>query len=650
MSLTEPSLAAPSSNSSSPTSATCPDPENTGNSSPRQMSAIEQTVTSLLKSTKQLLMSLTDWSVGTTTSGSVLEAYDLLSLDFNQASQAFEAAAMSMTDLASVPAQLLESLREALSQQPTALDAHLPAIRDIILQLLKGLKRKQACLRERTETEAIMPRSADRQTRAPLSPQPSVRPLPTPTNSSEQSNLARRSSVRRSVQRETEPKRPQDMVKMSLFLGLGDHVKKVNFEGVVSFEGLRVLFLETFNSIDTVSMLKIRDPATLIMYELEDLEDVKPNSYLSMSLAQTQAQAQGQGQGQGQSQNQSQEPNSDKTISQCLTQAIQSMERAILTELRVNRGPHQIENTKSVDPEPMVSTTGAVNRIKDQQEEIQRLKRDLAVLRQVFREYKHEASKVLGDLQRAAEKLKTSQTLLFRPPRTLIDQTRQRSEEAAVELGRRLEELQDTIDELKLDVTQRKCRPSAAQLDYCKNEVRLIGERRRELAQQLQTFKPMWKKTWEEELRTIVKEQGFLKEQESVLMDMEEDHGAVVQVLEQLQKVTEIQRKHSLTQAPPLHVPLRTTDTTKVMSSVLEQVASVQVDSSRRVKALEQAEKFRARELANRIDAFEEELVTFVDSKKLKRTGGPEEIDRQRQQKNAAMLKEMFGESSRTSQ
>ncbi|KAL0096580.1 actin interacting protein 3-domain-containing protein [Phycomyces blakesleeanus] len=649
------------------------------------MSAIEQTVTSLLKSTKQLLMSLTDWSVGTTTSGSVLEAYDLLSLDFNQASQAFEAAAMSMTDLASVPAQLLESLREALSQQPTALDAHLPAIRDIILQLLKGLKRKQACLRERTETEAIMPRSADRQTRAPLSPQPSVRPLPTPTNSSEQvktftsthqnqnqntstntninpnpnpdTNTNTTANVNPSINSTTHNNHfnnnnnnnnnnnhnngedrwdALDMVKMSLFLGLGDHVKKVNFEGVVSFEGLRVLFLETFNSIDTVSMLKIRDPATLIMYELEDLEDVKPNSYLSMSLAQTQAQAQ--------------EPNSDKTISQCLTQAIQSMERAILTELRVNRGPHQIENTKSVDPEPMVSTTGAVNRIKDQQEEIQRLKRDLAVLRQVFREYKHEASKVLGDLQRAAEKLKTSQTLLFRPPRTLIDQTRQRSEEAAVELGRRLEELQDTIDELKLDVTQRKCRPSAAQLDYCKNEVRLIGERRRELAQQLQTFKPMWKKTWEEELRTIVKEQGFLKEQESVLMDMEEDHGAVVQVLEQLQKVTEIQRKHSLTQAPPLHVPLRTTDTTKVMSSVLEQVASVQVDSSRRVKALEQAEKFRARELANRIDAFEEELVTFVDSKKLKRTGGPEEIDRQRQQKNAAMLKEMFGESSRTSQ
>ncbi|OAD77314.1 hypothetical protein PHYBLDRAFT_97149, partial [Phycomyces blakesleeanus NRRL 1555(-)] len=638
---------------------------------------IEQTVTSLLKSTKQLLMSLTDWSVGTTTSGSVLEAYDLLSLDFNQASQAFEAAAMSMTDLASVPAQLLESLREALSQQPTALDAHLPAIRDIILQLLKGLKRKQACLRERTETEAIMPRSADRQTRAPLSPQPSVRPLPTPTNSSEQvktftsthqnqnqntstntninpnpnpdTNTNTTANVNPSINSTTHNNHfnnnnnnnnnnnhnngedrwdALDMVKMSLFLGLGDHVKKVNFEGVVSFEGLRVLFLETFNSIDTVSMLKIRDPATLIMYELEDLEDVKPNSYLSMSLAQTQAQAQ--------------EPNSDKTISQCLTQAIQSMERAILTELRVNRGPHQIENTKSVDPEPMVSTTGAVNRIKDQQEEIQRLKRDLAVLRQVFREYKHEASKVLGDLQRAAEKLKTSQTLLFRPPRTLIDQTRQRSEEAAVELGRRLEELQDTIDELKLDVTQRKCRPSAAQLDYCKNEVRLIGERRRELAQQLQTFKPMWKKTWEEELRTIVKEQGFLKEQESVLMDMEEDHGAVVQVLEQLQKVTEIQRKHSLTQAPPLHVPLRTTDTTKVMSSVLEQVASVQVDSSRRVKALEQAEKFRARELANRIDAFEEELVTFVDSKKLKRTGGPEEIDRQRQQKNAAMLKEMF--------
>ncbi|KAI9023076.1 actin interacting protein 3-domain-containing protein [Phycomyces nitens] len=618
----------------------------------KQMSAIEQTVTGLLQSTKQLLMSLTDWSVGTTSSESVLEAYDLLSLDFSQASQAFEAAAMPMTDLASVPGQLLDCLREALGQPPTALDTHLPAIRDIILQLLKGLKRKQACLRDRSGTEAIMPRSPDRQTRAPLSPQPSVRPLPTPTNSSEQktstsnnnnspnnngedrwdalvalkqqSNLARRSSVRRSVQRE-ETKRPQDIVKMNLFLGIGDHVKKVKFEGVLGFEGLRMLFLETFNSIDTVSMLKIRDPTTLIMYELEDLEDVKPNSYLSMSL---------------------QEPNDIKAVSQCLTTAIQSMEKAILSELRVNGGHNQIKSVKSVQRDQQIPTASAVNRIKDQQEEIQGLKRDLAVLRQVFREYKHEASQVLGQLQKAGEQLKTTQTL-SRLPRTLIDQTRQRSEEAATELTRRLEELQDTIDELKLDVTQRKCRPSVAQLDYCKEEVRLIEEQRRGLVQQLQSFKPVWKKTWEEELRTIVKEQGFLKEQENLLMDMEEDHGAVVQVLEQLQKVTEIQRKHSLTQNP-FHLS-RTTDTTKVMSSVLEQVAAVQVDSSRRVKALEQAEKFRARELANRIDAFEEELVTFVDSKKLKRTGGPEEIDRQRQQKNAAMLKEMFEESSRTS-
>jgi hypothetical protein len=61
------------------------------------------------------------------------------------------------SDLLGIPEDLKLCLGAALVQNPSDLQCHLPSIRDTILQLLQGLKRKQALLHERSSTVRTSP-------------------------------------------------------------------------------------------------------------------------------------------------------------------------------------------------------------------------------------------------------------------------------------------------------------------------------------------------------------------------------------------------------------------------------------------------------------------------------------------------------------
>ncbi|KAH0537389.1 hypothetical protein GP486_008830, partial [Trichoglossum hirsutum] len=125
----------------------------------QQLSQIEKSVTHLLVATKQLLETLTQWSRQTATEGEVSDVYVRLGYEFNIACRAFTAIGVETADLGNVPDALRSVLEETLSQDasPKSLDQHLPHIRDIIINLLHGLKRKQQKLREKQARDAIQP-------------------------------------------------------------------------------------------------------------------------------------------------------------------------------------------------------------------------------------------------------------------------------------------------------------------------------------------------------------------------------------------------------------------------------------------------------------------------------------------------------------
>lgn len=115
------------------------------------LSQIEKSVTHLLVATKQLLETLTQWSRGTATDTQVSDVYVRLGYEFNMACRAFTAINVDTSDLGNVPESLRHILEATLSQEASteSLEKYLPRIRDIIINLLHGLKRKQQKLRQK---------------------------------------------------------------------------------------------------------------------------------------------------------------------------------------------------------------------------------------------------------------------------------------------------------------------------------------------------------------------------------------------------------------------------------------------------------------------------------------------------------------------
>ncbi|EOO01875.1 putative actin interacting protein 3 protein [Phaeoacremonium minimum UCRPA7] len=127
----------------------------TSSNSAVPLSQIEKSVTHLLVATKQLLETLTQWSRGQATDTQVSDVYVRLGYEFNMACRAFTAINVDTSDLGNVPELLRNILEATLSQEASveSLEKYLPRIRDIIINLLHGLKRKQQKLRQKQARE-----------------------------------------------------------------------------------------------------------------------------------------------------------------------------------------------------------------------------------------------------------------------------------------------------------------------------------------------------------------------------------------------------------------------------------------------------------------------------------------------------------------
>ena len=161
----------------------------------------------------------------------------------------------------------------------------------------------------------------------------------------------------------------------------------------------------------------------------------------------------------------------------------------------------------------------------------------------------------------------------------------------------------------------------------------------------------MWKKTWSEELQNIVEEQGFLSHQEEFLEDLVEDHKALTEVYGHVEKVINLRnstRSHGLRTRAFRPPPPEEGHTG--LGTVMLEIKGAAIDSDKRMEAIEANRKARMKELNSQSDEFQEELSGFVNGKKLKMTGGAEEVERVRQKKNDNTLKAMFSPQPLTAQ
>lgn len=281
--------------------------------------------------------------------------------------------------------------------------------------------------------------------------------------------------------------------------------------------------------------------------------------------------------------------------------------------------------------------------LRTQFDEVQNLRRDLGIMRQLYTDFMKNTKESLGTLRTQTQSVKQLATANVGGARGYIDSGKTNLDTRSQNILTKVEILQDTVENVKEDVIKRHITPKPHLFKAIKADIDKAAVELESLKEHIKTIKPMWKKTWEEELQNIVEEQQFLNHQEEFLGDLIEDHKAVLEVYGHVEKIISIRgtgpvrlRKTGGFKPPPPE------EGHTGLSTVMFEIRGASVDSEQRLKAIAANQKNREKDLATRSDEFQDELTGFVGGKKLKMTGGAEETERVRKLRDEMTLKAMF--------
>lgn len=294
--------------------------------------------------------------------------------------------------------------------------------------------------------------------------------------------------------------------------------------------------------------------------------------------------------------------------------------------------PSSTEPITAAVPSKVIST------LKAQRDQVVALRQEIGVVRQVYSDFVAQTRSALLDLKTQTGRVQALAATKVSSSRAFIEAGKSKLENESSELVVRGDDLQDAIDQMRSDIMNRKIRPRPAQLAEVASTLRSVNEAREDLVKWLSSVKQSWKSTWEEELQTICAEQQMVDSHEKLLHELEDDLSEASSVLKAIQQVAD-SFKHAKGRN---YVPPPVADDHQGLTTVMLEVKGLQPDPSKRLEAIERAEKARLSELANRKDDFADELDGFVSGQKLKKTGGVEETERVRQVRNEATLKAMF--------
>ena len=500
---------------------------------------------------------------------------------------------------------------------------------------------------------------------------------------------------------------PSDSSKITVFLQLGREVKKVSIEPGLSFSSLRVLFVDKFSynpGLENFPAIYIRDPSSGVQYELEDMDEVKEKCLLSLNIermyylalevtySHLTALDQIKQHIDAQISTLSQDlkelrmavasrpspavlpnltassplaestPIANRPTDRQFQQIARRLSRFVSTPN--SSGYNQSSNISMSSPtipilpqmtgqslQPQMTggsilsdySSRVVTDLKTQFDEVQHLRRDIGIMRQLYTEFMKQTKDSLGSLRSQTQNVKQLANANIGGARAFIDSGKTKLDVRSQNVLTEVEKIQDTVEGLKDDVLKRHITPKAQYMKNTKKDLDIVGKELNALKEHIQTIKPMWKKTWEEELQNIVDEQQFLTHQEEFLGDLVEDYKAVMEVYGHVEQVIGIRGSTSgKPRGRSFRPPVSGEQNGGLSSVMLEIRGAAQVDPETRLKAIEANQKNREKELATRSDELHSELNDFVGQKRLKMTGGAEEAERVRQRRNDMTLKAMF--------
>ncbi|KAI9892262.1 MAG: Bud site selection protein 6 [Vezdaea aestivalis] len=493
--------------------------------------------------------------------------------------------------------------------------------------------------------------------------QPILKPLP--------SDPSAQSSHSRTLPADRSPSpSPQQTTELTLFLQYKSKVKKFvlpNGYAELTFPRLQLAFIEKFawnthsNGVELPDIY-VQDSVSGIRHELEDLSDVKDRSVLVLNVEVLDEVKKHFDDGLTSIRTTLDAVRSTVESQQASLQRVSDRQQDTAKDMaRIAATPTPSTRTSALGPIPSKPAQALPAAHLD---EVQSLRRDLAVMRQTYSGFVSDLDASMGEIRKRAGLVRTTAVKVSVPAtegaagRAYLNSGREAVVKQSASIVERAEDLQDIVEDLRRDVVTRGVRPLPRQLETVGRDIATLNLDLRRFNDHLSKEKPVWSKIWEAELAQVCDDRKELDIQEEIYADLEADLANAAEVFALVEQHT----KQLLTEGAPLNSasqpggqsslrstsrtlpPLSTSaDPHAAKEGVLGEVRALSVNHENRLEAIERAERNRQRELESRRGGeFQKELGSFVDEGKLKKTGGAEETERRRKAKDDSIRKEVW--------
>ncbi|KAM9890707.1 hypothetical protein OXX79_011243 [Metschnikowia pulcherrima] len=430
-----------------------------------------------------------------------------------------------------------------------------------------------------------------------------------------------------------------------IFLRIGDKTKKAYTQFPMTLAALRLLFVEKFAySPKTASFpeIYVLDPRTNVSYELEEYsveEEIKTGSLVLLKAASPQEESFKDLEESVHGLN----SRMDSLASEVVQQVRSAIESApISAQIAPAASSTGVEVTKESDEKLAARNAALTTALKDLQQE-------LKLVRTVSNAREASIQELTAIMQGEIVALKEACLEESSPNknRSFMEESYSKLSEDSDTLLTRVDDLQDMMEALRKDVAQRGVRLGVKQLKTTQKEIGDVKSQLSGLIDYIRDGKPTWKKIWESELDKVCEEQQFFNLQDDLTRDLDEDIRKIEETFDLIEKCSVHQSKQSSKKnvfASRMMLPDPGESVLNLRDAVLSEVVALKPDHEGRLDAIAKAERMRERERnIQNLDQFQEELGDFVDEKKLKSSGGIEELEKRRQQQDAENLKCSFG-------
>lgn len=431
--------------------------------------------------------------------------------------------------------------------------------------------------------------------------------------------------------------------KLSIYLQFGRRIKKCRLESSnLTISAIRLLFVNKFSytheepfpeiyiqdiqsgvkyELDEDALARDVQSGTLLCLNVKDVDDVKTHlqeslATLSKHLIEINSKVVSNSQG-------------IEIISQMQKGFQESCKKSFVE-------PKVSQNAKLPDIPPVgVETLLLLADTK----KLSDIKRDVTDLEQVTTSSLTDLRSSLVDLVNKAKQLQSASEL---PPpgdssRSFMEQSFKKLSTESDELLTNFDDLQDIIEALRKDVSQRFVRPDTRQLRFVSKELETTRQTLEKMDKYVTDNKASWKKIWERELDKICEEQQNLNLHEGLVEDLIDDIQKAEETLELVKQCSTEHEKQSGPQnlrrvmlSPPAESLLQ------AKNEVLSQVSALNPNHKERVDAIERAAKLRKKDLQIRgitSAAFLEELGSLIEESQSRLPGAKKEDDKQADKK-----------------